>query len=147
MTTTWRTRPLFALRAIGPPRHGWGKASDRLPPRLGFADRLHGAIAGLSCGVPSIVLGPDNFRISDAAAAYGDALPVMNTLPAVELASRFSDDDLRTRAEAISQLKATTLARYQALLLPWLSARNLVAEVKHQVPAKTPTPQTLPGQG
>ena len=99
--------------------------------RAVVSTRLHGAIAGLSCGVPSIALGPDDFRIADAAAAYGDVLPVMNTLPAVELASAFSDDDLLTRAKAISRLKATTLARYQALLLPWLAARNLIPEVKH----------------
>jgi hypothetical protein len=92
--------------------------------------RLHGAIAGLSCGVPSIALGPDDFRISDAAAAYGDVLPVMNTLPAVELASAFSGDDLRQRAAAIARLKAATLTRYQALLLPWLSELNLAAGAK-----------------
>jgi|GEM_PF-2244353 len=94
--------------------------------RTVVSTRLHGAIAGLSCGVPSIALGPDDFRISDAAAAYGDVLPVMNTLPAVELASSFTDDELRKKIKAIARLKADTLARYQALLSPWLSGNHLV---------------------
>ena len=82
--------------------------------------RLHGAVAGLSCGVPSIALGPDDFRISDAAAAYGDVLPVMNTLAAVDFASSFSNEEIRQRAKAILRFKADTRERYQTVLQPWL---------------------------
>jgi len=89
--------------------------------RVLVSTRLHGAIAGLSCGVPSIALGPDDFRISDAAAAYGDVLPVMNTLAAVEFASSFSDDELRRRARDISSFKAATWTAYERTLRPWLA--------------------------
>ncbi len=88
--------------------------------RVIVSTRLHGAIAALSCGVPSIALGPDDFRISDAAAAYGDILPVMNTLAAVEFASSFSDDEVLRRARDISSFKATTWAAYERALRPWL---------------------------
>jgi hypothetical protein len=49
----------------------------------------------------------------------------------VELASSFKDDVLRQKLAAIVRLKAETLARYQALLMPWLSAGNLTTKVKH----------------
>ncbi|QLH41545.1 MAG: polysaccharide pyruvyl transferase family protein [Coxiellaceae bacterium] len=42
-----------------------------------LSTRLHGAIASLSCGVPTILVCDDNYRIQSTAELFGGILPVM----------------------------------------------------------------------
>ena len=83
-----------------------------------ISTRLHGAIAALSLGVPSIlVASDDNIRIRTTQGLYtDDRLPIVNNFAAALALA----DDVAENVAQLHQFKSDTKASYQAILGPWL---------------------------
>ena len=82
-----------------------------------ISTRLHGGIAGLSCEVPSIVLGEHDHRIHDTAKVFGNLLPVTSVKNAMDMVETF---DTRTIKLSIKQLKQNVLGLYISILSDFL---------------------------
>jgi hypothetical protein len=71
-----------------------------------ISTRLHGAIAGLSAGVPSILLAEDdNVRLRSTQRLFGDILPIMNVPQAFDFALRNSREEIRRFSDQILSFK------------------------------------------
>jgi hypothetical protein len=92
--------------------------------------RLHGAIAGLACQVPSILLAPEHaFRLRSARNLFGDLLPCLDVEEALDRAAHWAGtEDWLRRSRAIQQFKIATLQRYCRLLQPFLQEHVAVGE-------------------
>jgi hypothetical protein len=78
--------------------------------------RLHGSIAALSCGVPAILIGPDEHRLTNAAQVFGSSLPVMTTQQATGTIENWPADQIIFRQQEVAQFKSHAKKRYQQLL-------------------------------
>ncbi|WP_322042789.1 polysaccharide pyruvyl transferase family protein [Paraburkholderia sp. J67] len=73
-----------------------------------ISTRLHGAIAGLSAGVPSILLAEeDNFRLRSTQKLFGDLLPIITTQEAFRAVSEISLDAARQQSTAIRAFRTS----------------------------------------
>jgi hypothetical protein len=64
-----------------------------------ISTRLHGAIAGLSAGVPSILLAEDgNVRLRSTQRLFGDWLPILPVQEAFGVAAQISPEEARQRS-------------------------------------------------
>lgn len=73
-----------------------------------ISTRLHGAIAGVSAGVPSVLLAEeDNFRLRSTQKLFGDLLPIMTVQEAFRVAAETSLDETRRRSNAIRTFRTS----------------------------------------
>ncbi|MCZ2341496.1 MAG: polysaccharide pyruvyl transferase family protein [Bacteroidales bacterium] len=86
-----------------------------------ISTRLHGAIAGLSAGVPSILIADaNNFRIRSTQRLFGKLLPVLTVPEAFNLARHITNDELHDRSQAIQQFQAESFAQLSGLVNTFL---------------------------
>lgn len=77
-----------------------------------ISTRLHGAIAGLSAGVPSILLAEtNNTRLRSVQQLFGSLLPIMTAPEAFEAASRVTPEEARRRSQEILSFRADAFQR------------------------------------
>lgn len=73
-----------------------------------ISTRLHGAIAGLSAGVPSILLAEeDNFRLRSTQRPFDDLLPILTVQEAFRVVAERSRDETRRRSIEILSFRAS----------------------------------------
>ncbi|WP_250502465.1 polysaccharide pyruvyl transferase family protein [Caballeronia sp. AZ7_KS35] len=71
-----------------------------------ISTRLHGAIAGLSAGVPSILLAEEaNFRLRSTQKPFGNLLPILSVQEAFRVAAERSLEEARQRSIEILSFK------------------------------------------
>lgn len=95
---------------------------QRLPQySLLISTRLHGAIAGLSASVPSILIAEENnYRIRSTQRLFGDCLPVMTVSDAFAVASRMTKDEASQRSAAIQQFQIESFTQLRGLVEQFL---------------------------
>lgn len=72
-----------------------------------ISTRLHGAIAGLSAGIPSILLAEcDNLRLRSAQQLFGDLLPIMTVSGAFHAAAQITPEVAYQRSAEILSFRA-----------------------------------------
>lgn len=82
-----------------------------------ISTRLHGAIAGLSAGVPSILItDANNFRIRSTQRMFENHLPVMTVPEAFALAQQITREESHHRSVAIQQFQAKSFAQLSGLV-------------------------------
>jgi hypothetical protein len=73
-----------------------------------ISTRLHGAIAGLSAGVPSMLLAEEgNFRLRSTQRLFADLLPILTVSEAFDVAAQSSHQQIRDKSAEILSFKSS----------------------------------------
>ncbi|MBB3258028.1 hypothetical protein F4827_002894 [Paraburkholderia bannensis] len=93
-----------------------------------ISTRLHGALAGLSAGVPSILLAEENnFRLRSTQKLFGDLLPIVTPREAFRVAAGTTLQDARQQSKVIRSFRSSAFGdlkrRVEAFLSEALPAR------------------------
>jgi len=87
-----------------------------------ISTRLHGAIAGLSAGVPSILLAEeDNFRLRSTQKLFGDLLPIFGVQEAFRVAAERSLDESHQLANATQSFRTSAFEDLKARVESFLA--------------------------
>lgn len=94
-----------------------------------ISTRLHGAIAGLSAGVPSILLAEEgNLRLRSTQKLFGELLPILTVQEAFRVAAQRSPEEARQRSVEISSFRTGAFEELR------IKVKNFLTEV---LPAKS----------
>ncbi|SED05454.1 Polysaccharide pyruvyl transferase [Burkholderia sp. WP9] len=87
-----------------------------------ISTRLHGAIAGLSAGVPSILLAEEgNFRLRSTEKPFGNLLPILTVQEAFRVAAESSPEETRRQSTEILSFKKSAYENLRGKLRDFLA--------------------------
>lgn len=87
-----------------------------------ISTRLHGAIAGLSAGVPSILLAEEgNLRLRSTQKLFGDLLPILTAQEAFRVATQRSPEEARQQSVEILSFKTGAFEELRTKVKDFLS--------------------------